>query len=111
MRIVTEFPRPVRVVEHLWIPLPDGARLAARMWIPEDATTSPVPAIVEYVPYRRRDFTRVRDEPVHHYFAGHGYATLRVDVRGSGDSDGLLADEYSEEELADGSAAYPWPAK
>ena len=110
MRIVTEFPRRVRVVEHLWIPMPDGARLAARMWIPEDAATSPVPAIVEYVPYRRRDFTRVRDEPVHHYFAGHGYAALRVDVRGSGDSDGVLADEYSEAELADGSALVDWIA-
>ena len=110
MKIVTEFPRRVRVVEHLWIPMRDGARLAARMWIPEDAATSPVPAIVEYVPYRRRDFTRVRDEPVHHYFAGHGYASLRVDVRGSGDSDGLLADEYSEEELADGSALIAWIA-
>ena len=30
----------------------------------------------------------------HPYFAGHGYAGVRVDLRGSGDSDGILLDEY-----------------
>src|SRR5439155_372872 len=93
VKVVTAFPRPVTRIEHCWIPLPDGCRLAARVWLPEDAATFPVPAIVEYIPYRKRDFTRGRDEPMHHYFAGHGYAAVRVDVRGSGDSDGVLLDE------------------
>jgi len=110
VKIVRELPRRVRDVEHLWIPMPDGCRLAARLWLPDDAETSPVPAIVEYIPYRKRDFTRFRDEPIHRYFAGHGYAALRVDVRGSGDSDGILADEYSEAELADGVALIEWVA-
>ena len=78
-----------------------GCRLAARIWLPEDAEASPVPAILEYIPYRKRDFTRARDEPMHYYFAGHGYAAVRVDLRGSGDSDGLLADEYTEQEHDD----------
>ena len=43
------------------------------------------------MPYRKRDGTRARDEPMHRYFAGHGYAALRVDLRGSGDSDGRAA--------------------
>ena len=111
MKVVTAFPRPVRRIEHCWIPLPDGCRLAARVWLPEDAGTSPVPAIVEYIPYRKRDFTRARDEPMHHYFAGHGYAAVRVDVRGAGESDGLLVDEYSEQELADGVALVDWLAR
>ena len=110
MKIVRAFPRPVRRIEHCWIPLPDGCRLAARVWLPEDAETSPVPAIVEYIPYRKRDFTRARDEPMHHYFAGHGYAAVRVDVRGSGESDGVLLDEYAEQELADGVAVIDWLA-
>ena len=110
MKIVRAFPRPVRRIEHCWIPLPDGGRLAARVWLPEDAGTSPVPAIVEYIPYRKRDFTRTRDEPMHHYFAGHGYAAVRVDVRGSGESDGVLLDEYAEQELADGVAVIDWLA-
>jgi len=110
VKVVTAFPRPVRRIEHCWIPLPDGGRLAARVWLPEDAGTSPVPAIVEYIPYRKRDFTRARDEPMHHYFAGHGYAAVRVDVRGSGESDGVLLDEYAEQELADGVAVIDWLA-
>jgi hypothetical protein len=110
VKIVTAFPRRVRQIEHCWIPMPDGCRLAARIWLPADAEASPVPAIVEYIPYRKRDFTRVRDEPMHHYFAGHGYAAVRVDVRGSGESEGVLADEYSEQELADGVALIGWLA-
>ncbi len=88
--IVDQFPRRVREVENVWIPLRDGARLAARLWLPEDAEADPVPAIVEYMPYRKRDLLRLRDQPMHHYFAGHGYAALRVDLRGAGDSDGVL---------------------
>ncbi|MDH3229256.1 MAG: CocE/NonD family hydrolase [Alphaproteobacteria bacterium] len=110
MRIVTDFPRPVRIIENTWIPMPDGARLAARIWLPADAGTDPVPALLEYLPYRKRDFMRARDEPMHHYFAGHGYASVRVDIRGSGDSDGLITDEYTEAEHDDATAVIEWLA-
>ncbi|MCH4564928.1 CocE/NonD family hydrolase [Halomonas sp. EGI 63088] len=86
----------------------DGIRLAARVWLPTDAEHSPVPAILEYMPYRKRDFTRLRDEPLHRYFAGHGYACIRLDLRGSGDSDGLLLDEYLQQELDDAVDAIDW---
>ena len=33
--VVTDFPHRVRVVPHAWVPMPDGARLAAKLWIPE----------------------------------------------------------------------------
>jgi predicted acyl esterase len=49
----SEFPFAVRVVENFFVPLPDGIRLAARGWFPEGA--GPVPAILEYLPYRKRD--------------------------------------------------------
>ena len=75
----TEFPFAVRVVENFFIPLPDGTRLAARGWFPEGA--GPVPAILEYLPYRKRDGTRPRDQGLHHYLAGHGYAAIRLDIR------------------------------
>ena len=55
MKIVEDFPRRVRSIETAWIPMSDGARLAARIWLPEDAENGPVPAILEYIPYRRRD--------------------------------------------------------
>ena len=91
--------------------MPDGCRLAARIWLPEGAQDQPVPAIVEYIPYRKRDNTRERDEPMHRYFAGHGYASVRIDLRGSGDSDGLLLDEYLKQEHDDGIAAIRWLAE
>ncbi len=91
--------------------MPDGCRLAARIWLPVDAETNPVPAILEYIPYRKRDFTRRRDDAIHYYFAGHGYAALRVDLRGAGDSDGLLLDEYLEQEHDDALAVIRWIAQ
>ncbi len=102
--------QPVHHVENTWIPLPDGARLAARIWMPEDASSSPVPAILEYIPYRKRDGVRLRDETMHPYFAAHGYASVRVDLRGSGDSDGVLTDEYLPRELDDGVEVIRWLA-
>jgi hypothetical protein len=108
---VAELPRAVRVIEHTWIPMPDGTRLAARLWLPEGAEREPVPAVLEYIPYRLRDGTRLSDEAVHGYFAGHGYAGVRVDLRGSGDSEGVLRDEYLEQELADGEAVLAWLAE
>lgn len=111
MRIVTEFPRKVREIENTWITLSDGTRLAARIWLPEDAEKNPVPALLEYLPYRKRDFTAIGNEQMHPYFAGHGYAAVRVDRRGSGESDGLMFDEYIEQELADGVEVIAWLAK
>jgi predicted acyl esterase len=55
--IVTTFAKAVQVIEHTLIPLKDGATLAARIWLPEDAEQNPVPAILEYLPYRKRDGT------------------------------------------------------
>ncbi len=110
MTTVETFPHQVREIENVWIPLSDGCQLAARIWLPQDAETEPVPAILEYLPYRKRDFMRARDEPMHHYMAGHGYANVRVDIRGSGDSDGLLSDEYTEQELADALEVLRWIA-
>lgn len=98
----------VDVTEHLWIPLADGTRLAARMWRPRVA--GPVPAVLEYIPYRKRDGTRGRDEPMHGAFAAAGFAALRVDMRGSGESDGLLDDEYLAQEQEDALAVIAWIA-
>lgn len=100
----------VSVTENLWIPLADGTRLAARLWLPADADTVPVPTVLEYIPYRKRDGTRDRDEPMHSWFAANGYAAIRVDMRGSGESDGLLADEYLKQEQDDAVEAIAWIA-
>src|SRR5690242_15780750 len=98
----------VSVTENLFIPLSDGVRLAARLWKPADAEANPVPALLEYIPYRKRDGTRSRDEPIHAWFAARGYAALRVDMRGSGESGGALADEYLRRELEDACEVMDW---
>ena len=101
MKTVTTFPRKVVEHPHLGIVMPDGCRLSARVWLPEDAKDDPVPVILEHLPYRKRDGTTARDSLTHPYLAGHGYACIRVDMRGNGDSEGLMADEYTEQELQD----------
>jgi uncharacterized protein len=106
----TDLPHIVRVIENAWIPLSDGCRLGARIWLPEDAEQNPVPAILEYIPYRKNDHTAARDAARHAYFAGHGYGCLRVDMRGTGDSDGILMDEYLAQEQDDGLEILAWIA-
>src|SRR3982751_172215 len=82
----------INLIETAWIPMPDGRRLAARLFLPRNAEQQPVPAIFEYIPYRRRDGTRLGDEEMHVWFAAHGYAAARVDIAGMGDSEGLVED-------------------
>ncbi|MDP5215693.1 CocE/NonD family hydrolase [Ruegeria sp. 2205SS24-7] len=99
------------IIETIWIPMPDGTKLAARLWLPDGARGTPVPCILEYIPYRRRDRTRMRDESMHPLFADAGYASIRVDIRGYGDSDGLAEDEYSHQEMQDGVDVIAWIAE
>ena len=108
LKIVTDYPHKIIDIPHLWIPLSDGIRLAARLWRPVGSENKPVPAILEYIPYRKTDGRRADDEQIHPYFAGHGYACLRVDIRGSGDSEGLLFDEYLVQEQDDALEVIEW---
>jgi putative CocE/NonD family hydrolase len=111
MTTINDFPCRVREIANQWIPLADGTRLAARIWMPEDAARQKVPAVLEYIPYRKRDATAQRDALIHPWFAGHGYAALRVDIRGSGESDGVLTGEYLPLELSDACEVIAWIAR
>lgn len=106
--IIKEFEYEVKVIENTWIKLKDGTMLSSRIWLPQ--TKEKIPAILEYIPYRKNDGTRTRDEPMHGYFAGNGYAVVRVDIRGSGESDGLLKDEYLKQEQDDALEVIEWIA-
>lgn len=108
MHIRTTFPYET-THEDVRIPLPDGTRLYARIWRP--VTDEPVPALLEYLPYRLSDWTAPRDWQRHPWYAGHGYASVRVDVRGHGNSEGMPGDEYDATELADGVAVVHWLAR
>ncbi|AQQ54798.1 CocE/NonD family hydrolase [Planococcus lenghuensis] len=106
-----DFPYEVEVTDHVWIPMSDGTRLSAKIWLPENTLETPVPAILEYIPYRKNEFTALRDSLRHPYFAGHGYASIRVDLRGSGDSEGILYDEYLKQEQDDALEVLDWISK
>ena len=103
--------RPFKIIENEWIPLPDGTRLAARVWLPDGAETTPVPVVFEYLPYRKRDMTRSRDDHWANTFVPYGFAFVRVDIRGSGESDGILMDEYLPQEQADAVEVIAWLAR
>lgn len=95
----TEYPFGVETIDPFWIVLADGTRIAATLWRP--VTDARVPVVVEMVPYRRRDGTVARDMDMDPWYAGHGIAYCRVDIRGTGDSGGDLADEYLPREQED----------
>ena len=110
MEIEHEQPVPVTEIEHIEITMTDGCHLAARIWMPEGAEGAPVPAIFEYIPYRKNDKTLERDFARAPYLAARGYAYVRVDLRGTGESEGVMPDEYLPRELEDGVEVIAWIA-
>lgn len=100
--------KTIREIHHALLPLSDGIHLAYRAWMPDDAEQQPVPAILEFLPYRKNDGTIERDEITMPATAQQGYACIRVDLRGAGESEGLFDDEYSEQELSDAEQVIHW---
>ena len=111
MKVVTRFPHRYTETEDCWIPMSDGVTLAAKLWLPDIAASKRVPTIIEVIPYRKRDIYAPRDAMHHRYFAGHGYATMRVDIRGSGDSDGLQGVFATNDESEDTVQVLKWIAQ
>jgi putative CocE/NonD family hydrolase len=103
--------RSFKVIDNDWIPMRDGVRLAARFWIPEGADAHPVPVVWEYLPYRLWDDLRWRDDKTGENLAPYGVAFVRVDIRGTGNSEGVMVDEYDVPELTDGVQVIGWLAK
>ena len=95
-----------------WIPMNDGVRLAATLYMPDGAKPGEkFPALLEYLPYRKDDGTAAGDYPKHTYFARRGYVSVRVDIRGFGASEGVPPErEYSEQEQEDGEQVIAWLA-
>lgn len=97
----------VSVVE---IPMQDGTVLRGRLWLPKGPQHRPAPAVLEYIPYRTRDAYSAADDHWGGVLAARGIAFARIDIRGSGDSDGLLRDEYLALEQDDAVEIIAWLA-
>jgi uncharacterized protein len=101
---------PTTVIREARIPMPDGVDLAATLYLPPDADTAPVPVVLEYLPYRKDDSVG-RNLELNSYLTRRGYAGARVDIRGTGRSDGELpAGEYTEQEQLDAEVVIAWLA-
>src|ERR1700682_4937258 len=100
-------------MERAWIPMKDGVRLAATLYMPAGAKPAEkFPALLEYLPYRKDDGTAAEDYSKHAYFARRGYVGVRVDIRGFGSSEGTPPErEYSEREQLDGEQVIAWLAQ
>jgi uncharacterized protein len=100
-------------LEKTWIPMKDGVRLAVTLYKPAKLKTGErVPALLEYLPYRKDDDEAVRDYGTHSYFARRGYVGARVDIRGFGTSEGKPPDrEYSAQEQQDAEEVIAWLAR
>jgi uncharacterized protein len=109
--LVTVDDPAVKITENLWIVMSDGTRLAARLFLPSTAAARRTGAVLEYLPYRKRDAYRYRDDVAGPFLAKAGIAMIRVDIRGTGDSDGAMVDEYSDQEQADALAVIDWIAR
>jgi len=97
-------------VQSATIPMRDGTELAVTLYLPADDRT-PVPALLEYLPYRKDDGMAIRDYGLYEYMTRHGYAGARVDIRGTGRSGGVLPDgEYTEQEQRDAEDVIAWLA-
>lgn len=110
IKTVQTLPQAFHVDPDLQIPLADGRILSARLWLPDSATSQPVAAVVEYDPYRHRDASYPRDTLIHPWFAGHGFASIRLQPAGAGESTGRPMDEYVAREQDDCVEALAWIA-
>jgi putative CocE/NonD family hydrolase len=92
---------------HAWIAMEDGTRLAARIFIPDDL---PAAAIVDALPYRMDDLTASYASEYERLCEEGGFAVCRLDLRGTGSSEGIALDEYHAQEQSDICEVIAWLA-
>jgi uncharacterized protein len=86
-------------IESVSVPMRDGIRLKADLYLPDPP--GPFPVIVVRTPY-----TKAEAKPVGMFFARYGYAVLVQDVRGRHDSEGEFYPFTAEQ--ADGTDLTGW---
>jgi predicted acyl esterase len=98
----------MKVDRKVFVPMADGTRIALTLYLPEGE--GPFPAVVESLPYRKDDDCFKRDWETYSSLASAGIAGVRIDIRGTGASEGVIEDEYSAQEMADATEIIAWVA-
>lgn len=93
----------------VFIAMPDGVRLAATLYMPDG--DGPWPALLEALPYRKDDLTASYRSEYERLAAEFGFAVCRLDIRGTGSSEGMPIDEYTEQEHEDIERTIAWLAE
>lgn len=90
-----------------FVTVADGTRLAARLWLPD---TLPAPVVLEALPYRMDDLTASYGSEYERLCEEGGLAVCRLDIRGTGSSQGIAVDEYTAAEHDDLCEVIAWLA-
>ena len=101
---------PCRVDRRVFVEAADGTLLAVTLYLPDAPADGPFPAVLEALPYRKDDDCTSRDWQTYSYLAARGIAGIRLDIRGSGASQGVIEDEYTQAEHSDNVAVMEWAA-
>ena len=102
----------VQIHYNLRLRMRDGIEVSANLWQPiATHADEKFPAILEMIPYRKDDHRYATDHRHGQYWAERGYAFCRLDVRGTGSSDGIATGEYMPEQTQDGYDVVEWLAK
>jgi len=90
-------------MEDGWLKMNDGVRLAVTFYKPVPRSAGErFPVLFEFLPYRKDDGGYIGVYSLYAYFVQRGYILARVDIRGTGASEGMFPlREYSERELDD----------
>jgi putative CocE/NonD family hydrolase len=101
---------PLKIDRRVFVPMSDGVRIALTVYLPDAPNDGPFPAVVESLPYRKDDDCTARDYSTYAYLAGKGIAGIRIDIRGTGASTGVIDDEYTAREQQDTLEVMEWAA-
>lgn len=101
---------PVQVDRRVFVEMDDGTRIALTTYLPAAAGDGPFPAVVESLPYRKDDDCTARDWETFGYLASKGIAGVRIDIRGTGASTGIIENEYVAREQGDTLEVLAWTA-
>lgn len=99
---------PVRIDRRVFVPMDDGVQICLTVYLPDAPGDGPFPTVVESIPYRKDDEFFAPDFRSYTYLAARGFAGVRLDIRGTGASSGIIADEYLEREQRDTLAVFDW---